>query len=170
MMSTSNLFDFLPEKNKEKTSTDYERDKWTSLGLNHEYICIKCGVSQPTNQFQIIDYGNNKLNPEVKRTCYTCIYRGKKLRESLAEENPYPNKDYICPGCDRTIDEIDKYDQRATKKWHLDHCHETESFRGWLCHNCNTKMPDDLTSAKRFVKYLEDFESKKHANGIRRRE
>lgn len=169
-MSTNSLFDFLPEDPKRKASTDWEREVWESRGLKHEYRCIKCGIIQPTSQFQVMDYGSNKLSPEVKRTCIDCNAKHRQLRQRLADENVYPDKDYICPGCDRTIDEVDKFDQKVTKKWHLDHCHETESFRGWLCHNCNTKMPDDLTTAKRFVKYLEDFESRKHANGIRRRE
>lgn len=169
-MSTNSLFDYLEDRPKERTSTDYERDKWTSLGLKHEYVCIKCGVLQPTNRFKVMNYDSDRQNPEVKRTCYSCMNANKKLIKRLSEENPYPDRNYVCPGCDRTIEEIDKYDQKRTKTWHLDHCHDTESFRGWLCHNCNTKMPDDLTTAKRFVKYLEDFEGRKHANGIRRRE
>lgn len=39
-----------------------------------------------------------------------------------------------------------------------DHCHETNSFRGWLCHTCNRAigmLGDDLAGLMRAVRYLE---------------
>ena len=42
--------------------------------------------------------------------------------------------------------------------WVLDHCHETESFRGWLCHKCNRALggfDDDIEMLLRAKKYLE---------------
>lgn len=40
----------------------------------------------------------------------------------------------------------------------LDHCHEKNVFRGWLCNKCNTgigKLGDNLAGALRAVAYLE---------------
>jgi hypothetical protein len=40
---------------------------------------------------------------------------------------------------------------------HLDHCHETKVFRGWLCGNCNTGiglLGDSLETLLRAVGYL----------------
>lgn len=39
----------------------------------------------------------------------------------------------------------------------LDHCHATNTFRGWLCKRCNTGLGllgDDLESVLKAVKYL----------------
>lgn len=41
---------------------------------------------------------------------------------------------------------------------HLDHCHETGKFRGWLCSRCNMaigKLGDTKAALIRAVKYLE---------------
>lgn len=49
-----------------------------------------------------------------------------------------------------------------TRGLHLDHCHETNKFRGWLCAGCNLmlgKMGDNAAGvrrhAKQLLKYLE---------------
>ena len=41
--------------------------------------------------------------------------------------------------------------------FHLDHCHETGKFRGWLCSMCNTaigKLGDNVDGLMRAVDYL----------------
>jgi hypothetical protein len=45
-----------------------------------------------------------------------------------------------------------------TRTLHLDHCHITGAFRGWLCMRCNTaigKLGDQLDGVLRAVRYLE---------------
>jgi hypothetical protein len=40
---------------------------------------------------------------------------------------------------------------------HLDHCHETNKFMGWLCHSCNIAighLGDNLLGVLKAVKYL----------------
>ena len=83
----------------------------------------------------------------------------KKLRK----ENTYPNEDYCCPICNRDATEIGQYGQVKMSKWVLDHCHDTLTFRGWICHHCNTGLggfKDDLTKVKRAVKYLKKHKEK----------
>ena len=39
----------------------------------------------------------------------------------------------------------------------LDHCHETNTFRGWLCNSCNTglgKLKDNIAMLEKGIKYL----------------
>ena len=39
----------------------------------------------------------------------------------------------------------------------LDHCHETEAFRGWLCWHCNTaigRLGDTMAGLQRAMDYL----------------
>lgn len=43
------------------------------------------------------------------------------------------------------------------KRMHLDHCHTTNTFRGWLCFNCNSaigKLGDDVAGVSRALTYL----------------
>lgn len=45
---------------------------------------------------------------------------------------------------------------------HLDHCHVTGKFRGWLCSTCNTgigKLGDDVAGLLRAVEYLRRAET-----------
>lgn len=46
---------------------------------------------------------------------------------------------------------------RSERSLHLDHCHKTGQFRGWLCFMCNSgigKLGDDISSLERAVAYL----------------
>ena len=43
--------------------------------------------------------------------------------------------------------------------WVLDHCHEEDKFRGWLCHKCNRGLGcfhDDIQQLKNAIKYLNE--------------
>jgi hypothetical protein len=122
------------------------------------YTCIKCHIEQPACNFQLIPTG------EVKRTCSSCIKGHYHTLKKLRKENKYPHEDYCCPICQRDIQEVGKYGQVKLNKWVLDHCHDTLTFRGWICHHCNSGLggfKDDLTKVKRAVKYL-----KKHKESL----
>jgi hypothetical protein len=115
-------------------------------------VCITCNVRQPPDQFQHMPSG------EIKRKCRTCSRSQSKLVKRLREENPYPDPDYTCPVCDRHLDEVSEHGQKKMQTWVLDHCHDTETFRGWLCFHCNSglgQFKDNLERIKNAVKYLE---------------
>ena len=79
------------------------------------------------------------------------------LVKQLRKTNPYPDENYCCPICERDIKEIGKYGQPRLQNWVLDHCHDSLSFRGWLCHHCNVGLggfSDNLTRLKKAVIYL----------------
>ena len=81
--------------------------------------------------------------------------------------HPYPNEKYCCPICSRDIKEIGKYGQPRLQNWVLDHCHETLTFRGWLCHHCNVGLGgfnDKLTRLQNAVEYLVNHEMKEKSN------
>ena len=121
------------------------------------YVCIKCDIEQPITNFYTVTSG------EVKRTCQSCMKGHLTTLKKLRKENVYPNDDYCCPICERDIKEIGKYGQIKLSKWVLDHCHETLTFRGWICHHCNTGLggfSDDLTKVKRAVIYLKKHKEK----------
>ena len=86
-------------------------------------VCIKCGEEKPLTKFRVdtSTFTFEKRRPD----CKACE---KKYREELARvhaNNTLPKPD-VCECCG----EIPKY-------WTLDHDHENEKPRGWICHKCN---------------------------------
>jgi len=81
-----------------------------------------------------------------KKMCRSCEAKDRKLRRGLRKENPLPdNPD--CSICGRS----------DVNKWHLDHCHETNKFRGWLCVSCNHGLGmfrDNTKTLTNAIKYL----------------
>ena len=126
-------------------------------------ICIKCDIRQPIYNFQQMSYTKSG-NAEIKRTCRSCQKGNRKVIEDLRKENAYPtNTDYSCPICKRTIDEVNKYKQKLLGTWVLDHCHDTNTFRGYICKHCNDGLggfKDNLTTVRNAVSYLEKHEEK----------
>ena len=117
-----------------------------------KYItCIKCDVEQPVTNFIVMASG------EVKRTCKSCKNGHKNVIKKLRKENAYPDDDYVCPICKRSIEEMSKHGQLRMMNWVLDHCHTTNTFRGWICHHCNTGLggfKDSLTILENAIIYL----------------
>jgi len=147
--------------------------------MEEYYECNNCGVEQPVENFQSMDSG------EVKRKCNSCRNGQRGVIRRLKLENPYPypgdsigfpnwfyeNKkhryfdapNYKCPICEKTMQELVKRKQKRLGVWVLDHCHETETFRGWICHLCNMSMgglKDNPNKLLRAFKYLENHKVK----------
>tara|TARA_B100000287_G_scaffold428895_1_gene481149 strand:- start:584 stop:1048 length:465 start_codon:yes stop_codon:yes gene_type:complete len=132
-------------------------------------VCIKCETRQPIDQFNAMKYASSDENKktEIKRTCRTCMRNQSNLVKELKKMHPYPNENYCCPICSRDIKEIGKYGQPRLQNWVLDHCHETLTFRGWLCHHCNVGLGgfnDQLTRLQSAVEYLVDHQLKEKSN------
>ena len=105
-------------------------------------VCKKCHIAQPPENFQHMESG------EIKRKCRSCQKKHNQVVARLRKEVPEPPEDYQCPVCLKTLEE----------KWVLDHCHDTDTFRGWICFNCNSglgSLNDDIETTKRAVAYLE---------------
>ena len=116
------------------------------------HLCVKCDTIKHVSSFEVTPSG------EVKRRCSDCVRKQSRIIKHLKGENPYPNAEYRCPICDREINQIGLPDRKMLYKWVLDHCHDTETFRGYLCHNCNTGLGsfrDNLFVLRRAVLYLE---------------
>jgi len=128
-------------------------------------VCIKCGIRQPISKFSVMKAG------EIKRTCRSCKNGHRQIIQKLRRENSYPDKNYKCGICERSLEELSKYGQIRLKTWVLDHCHETNTFRGWICHKCNTGLggfSDNLTTLKKAVNYLNRHKEKLDETNIRR--
>ena len=60
--------------------------------------------------------------------------------------------------CQGSEDKVKGKGNTKNGSWVLDHCHDTESFRGWLCHKCNRALggfDDDVEILNRAKVYLE---------------
>tara|TARA_R110000751_G_scaffold231869_1_gene333085 strand:- start:292 stop:513 length:222 start_codon:yes stop_codon:yes gene_type:complete len=51
-----------------------------------------------------------------------------------------PHEGYICPICNKDAEQVKGKGNTKNGPWVLDHCHDTETFRGWLCHKCNRAL------------------------------
>jgi hypothetical protein len=131
--------------------------------LEEGYICIKCDIRQPLSNFHQMSYKNTE-NAEVKRTCKSCSAGHKKVIAALRKRHIYPqSKDYECPICERKMDEINKYNQKLLGTWVLDHCHVTNTFRGYICKRCNDGLGgfrDRVTTIDSAAKYMRRHEEK----------
>ena len=117
-------------------------------------ICIKCDKKLPLTAFSPSS-GGNFLRPE----CRECNNYLSKTRKLLKEKYGMPTDDnYSCPICLGTVDKVNGLGGKKSGAWVVDHCHETESFRGWLCHTCNRCLggfKDNIEILQRAIKYLE---------------
>ena len=140
-----------------------QQDFFNTIKDTQEYVedegilCIKCEVFQPLYNFQSPRPTMHKAVGEIKRTCKSCLRGNRKVIDKLKSENPYPDKDYNCPICSRDVEELSKNGKTRMSTWVLDHCHDTDTFRGWVCSHCNRGLggfQDDLTAIKKAVKYM----------------
>jgi DNA-directed RNA polymerase subunit RPC12/RpoP len=121
-----------------------------------EKICVKCGKHLPINRFSKASGGNY-----LRTECKSCNSILAKVRKDLKQKHGSPDDSYICPICLRSASEIKKSGGNAYH-WVIDHDHETDQFRGYLCHNCNRGLGifrDNLETLKLAINYLENFKT-----------
>ena len=105
--------------------------------------CKKCKVDKHENNYQFIERGAYLvLN---SRTCRSCTTNNARIVKELKKLHTKPANG-LCQCCGIYSDRL-----------HLDHCHTTGNFRGWLCESCNTglgKLGDTIDGVLRALKYL----------------
>ena len=103
--------------------------------------CKKCGELKPLLDFPI----NNTLPSKVlrKHTCNQCRGHQSKIRKRL--HKLHKKESNVCAICNRNSTLV------------LDHNHNTDQFRGWLCNDCNNalgKFGDDVEMLQKAINYL----------------
>jgi len=114
-------------------------------------VCNKCSIEKPVSHFSKCS-GGNYLRPE----CRECNNELSKVRSILKTKYGNPPSGYLCPICNLSEDEVKGKGGKAGA-WVIDHCHTTDSFRGWLCHKCNRgigNFDDDIQLMYNAIEYL----------------
>lgn len=82
-----------------------------------------------------------------------------KIRSSLRKKHETPPENYQCPICNRSEHEISSGGGNKKSKWVLDHDHQNNNFRGWLCHTCNMgigSFSDNIDTLYKAIEYLKN--------------
>jgi len=122
-------------------------------------LCTKCNQVKPLTFFPWNDTRRDSEKGYRKEICYQCINHHRAIRAELRQKHGMPSEGYICPICLKNEEDTKGIGGNHAGSWVIDHCHSKESFRGWLCHQCNRALGcfgDDIERLKRAIKYLED--------------
>ena len=108
--------------------------------------CTKCGQVKSLDSFSVDNSRSGWRRTECKQ-CFRRISRGLSKVKKTAP--PKPNACQLCGDANRELV--------------LDHCHHTETFRGWICARCNRgigSFSDDISNLQQAILYLQN-----HLNG-----
>lgn len=104
--------------------------------------CIYCKEYKPVSEYSKHSHHKDRLDSR----CKTCIKKHTKIRAQIKKQAP-PKPD-VCSCCGNPV---------KPGKWCLDHCHDTNTFRGWICNDCNVglgKLGDDISGVEKALEYL----------------
>lgn len=110
-------------------------------------VCKKCKETLPISSFRL-----------YRRATGDRESRDSKCKKCSREQN------YIADLLRKTAPEYKGYCECCGKKEDkpvLDHCHDTEKFRGWLCAPCNLgigTLGDTIKDIENALKYLRKTE------------
>ena len=119
----------------------------THSHLPAESTCRKCGQTKTIDNFSI--RGEGKIKNRINIDCKQCINEERRILNDIRKNAPEMPE--VCDCCGQ------KPTGRLKKTLCLDHCHETGTFRGWLCDNCNVSISragDTLEGVKRIYEYM----------------
>jgi hypothetical protein len=117
-------------------------------------VCRRCNVDKDISEF----YEHISIKTGYDTRCGDCHREDQRLRYYMRKDYAHLNTGF----CDCCGIEFDTEIDRGNHKSVLDHCHETTTFRGWICTSCNLgigKLGDNLEGLKKAINYLERFEN-----------
>ena len=109
-------------------------------------LCVECG--------KMLDSNTGYVNAKSQRTgklylnsaCRPCHNHRVRVVAKLKLKHPRPPAGTPCECCGRV------------SKLFLDHSHDTDAFRGWICRECNSSiglMGDSIEGVRKALTYLE---------------
>ena len=120
--------------------------------------CSKCKKVLPIDFFT-----RHSGRPYPRPECKKCNNELSKVRDRLKQKYGIAPDNYTCPICLGSEVEVNGRGNTKNGSWVLDHCHETEEFRGWLCHKCNRSLggfDDSVDMLQRAIDYLREHNEK----------
>lgn len=139
----------------------FEDDEANEETKEEKIKCPTCKEYKPESAYPNLSK-NAMISKSPKRTgyhrnCKSCISTTHKLVRVLKRENTYP-KESICECCGLNPAKHDKL--------HLDHCHITNKFRGWICRSCNLGLGclgDTVEGLEKALSYLRKTENERQS-------
>jgi len=129
-------------------------DLFEGLDLTETKSCSMCNQILPVHKF-----AKEGSKGYLRYECRDCAKKHGKLLSKIKKTATAVTIDHKCPVCQRTADQLTTYGKNKKSVWVADHDHETEKFRGWLCHKCNLglgNLGDDAERCKRAAEYLKN--------------
>lgn len=102
--------------------------------------CIYCKKEKALDDFPKHSLYKDRLDTR----CRECVKSQAAIRSKLHKSAP--QRPDVCECCGK-----------VPIKWCLDHDHNDDTFRGWICDRCNTgigKLGDDISGLNKAVSYL----------------
>lgn len=100
--------------------------------LKEQGLCVRCAVEKAD---------------EGRVLCFSCAVSRRIARLDISEEEKVIARQSVdsfdgrCQCCGKT-------EPGGKGEWHLDHCHETHTFRGIVCASCNLMLGFARNSVK----------------------
>ena len=113
-------------------------------------VCRDCNFKKPRQSFRL--YRRATGDRDCRSTsCKDCQRKHNQIVNTIRKTAPKMSK--TCESCGKESDKLV-----------LDHCHKTETFRGWLCSPCNLALGalgDSIEQVEKALTYL-----KKHLTSV----
>ena len=116
------------------------------MNLNETKICIRCNIEKSISSFQTDKRGTRNVCISCRKHHNGLAQKGRK--KWLSEGKEIPSRCQLCGKKTKVV-------------W--DHDHNTEKFRGWLCHQCNQGigfLGDNISGLENAIRYLKESKLK----------
>lgn len=135
---------------------------------NGNYYCNNCKIEQPKDNFRS---NKNSTVDGYFSKCKKCTYKMEKIVKFIKYynisrdlANEILNKEvHNCSICYTELNPFSNVENKNSSV-HIDHCHNSNLFRGILCSNCNRALGlfgDNPHIIKNAYNYLAQFKSDK---------
>lgn len=123
----------------------------TTDEVEQNKVCVSCEQTLPLSAFRPNNVKRGILSP--RGDCLFCEKNNRLVLQKIrkyGEYSPMPNACEMCGSHEKLL---------------LDHCHETNEFRGWFCDPCNRGISifgDSAAGLRRAAEILEQKEREMH--------
>lgn len=115
-------------------------------------VCRICCQELPRQQFC-----NASGGKYPRSECRSCERELGRVRKLIKQSAPPVPENHTCPICQKTELQVRGRGGKKSGTWCCDHDHTLNTFRGWICHQCNRALGnfgDDVQRLSRAIDYL----------------